>query len=296
MDLEVLYEELRGMEVTNPACMDKIMSYKEDIELEADDYMHVLVESLSHAMITWEQPWYQEQDKLSLQPLIENRDGLPKFREDPITKDEGEHILNNWRKLVKKYNIPDKLQCFARWRNIGYNKRSSAQENVRRFIHSYLARGLNRTIPQVYRHIVNTYRRTKKGRYTPDEEKLMEICFYHYPPRAVRIASFVLDRGDKGITKRFLVSRNGKPEFNRIKWTLPLATKLVNLLVKYTGEESYDGLKNKPIHISIWRDVENHFDTLACYLRHFWYTSLHCQLFIKYDVTLRRVRRRVFKM
>ncbi|XP_028170006.1 uncharacterized protein LOC135073438 isoform X2 [Ostrinia nubilalis] len=97
MDLEVLYEELRGMEVTNPACMDKIMSYKEDIELEADDYMHVLVESLSHAMITWEQPWYQEQDKLSLQPLIENRDGLPKFREDPITKDEGEHILNNWQ-------------------------------------------------------------------------------------------------------------------------------------------------------------------------------------------------------
>lgn len=62
-----------------------------------------------------------------------------------------------------------------------------------------------------------------------------------------------------------------------------------------TGED-LKGLKNRPIGIDVWRQIEGDFETQAEYLRHFWFTKLHCQMFCTCDVTLRRIRRKVFKM
>ncbi|KAL0850943.1 hypothetical protein ABMA28_006848 [Loxostege sticticalis] len=294
MDLQELYDELREMDITDPLCMDKVFAYYDEINREVDEYMQVLVQKLSHAIITWDQPWYQLTSQIT-RNKIENREGMPKFLLDPLTKDECELIKKNWRKLVKKFHIPDKLTCFAQWKNKTQCRRVSVEENVRRFINSYLARGLKRTIPQVHQYVVNQIAYPPKGRYTEDEEKVMEICFYHNPHKAVQISARVLNRGPRGILQKFYETINGKPENSRIKWNISLATQFIKLLMEYTGE-SLEGLLNKHFPISVWREVASHFGTQAHYLRHFWYTSLHCQLFVKYDVTLRRVRRRVFKI
>lgn len=87
----------------------------------------------------------------------------------------------------------------------------------------------------------------------------------------------------------------GKPQKKRIRWNLNLATKFVKQLMECTGE-SLIGLKNKHIGIDVWRNLESEFDTQAEYLRQFWYNTLHCQIFCEYDITMKRVRRRVFKM
>lgn len=62
--------------------------------------LQVLVDKLSDAMITWDQPWYQVTSKLTGNK-IENQEGMPKFLLDPLTTDECEHVKKNWDKLVK---------------------------------------------------------------------------------------------------------------------------------------------------------------------------------------------------
>lgn len=99
---------------------------------------------------------------------------------------------------------------FARWRNTNLCRRSSEEDNVRRFVYSYLARGLKRTIPQVYLHVVYQFAHPPKGRYSEDEKKVIEICFYHNPRKAVRLCGKVLNRGPRGILEKFNKNVNGK--------------------------------------------------------------------------------------
>lgn len=73
------------------------------------------------------------------------------------------------------------------------------QENVRQYIAAYLAKGLQRTVRQVYKHVVNHYSITRRGPYSSDEEKIVDICFHHNPRKAPVILSEVLSREPRAI-------------------------------------------------------------------------------------------------
>lgn len=104
---------------------------------------------------------------------------------------------------VQLYEVPDKLICLARWRNKDKSRLpNTPEEQARRFVVAFLARGLKRTIYQVFRHIVTHYGGAVKGPYSSDEEKIMKVCFKHHPNHAVTLLSMVLSREPRGIYKR----------------------------------------------------------------------------------------------
>ncbi|CAG9796415.1 unnamed protein product [Diatraea saccharalis] len=169
----------------------------------------MLVKKLENAVITWEQPWYQLSTCLT-RPFKEPADAHEEqYEMGTMTKDEIDHIAKNWRKFIKKFDVPDKLICLARWRNKELNQRLP-EEKARVFVIAYLARGLKRTMSQIYKHIVSYYGGCNKGQYSKDEEKVMGICFHHCPKKAVTILSTVLAREPRGIYKRLYFTTNGK--------------------------------------------------------------------------------------
>lgn len=81
-----------------------------------------------------------------------------------------------------------------------------------------------------------------------------------------------------------------------MKWTLPLATKLLKLLMQYTGETAVENLKQKRFEKTVWLQIEHEMDHFYMYLRKFWHNVLHVQLFVKGDVKINRLRRKVFRV
>ncbi|KAM3967877.1 uncharacterized protein ACR2FA_011423 [Aphomia sociella] len=293
MKLEELYEEIKEMDPSEPACMDKIKMYYDELEIEDEQYMELLVDKLENHIITWPQPWYQVTKCLS-RP-IKDPDELHEetYRTDTITKLETELILKNWRKFRKRYDVPDKLICLARWKN-KLKTRFLREQHVRHFVISYLARGLERSLYQVLRHITTYFGSPVKGDYSSHEEKLMEICFQHEPRKAAVILSKVLGREPRGIYKRLGYTIEGKPPKKKLKWTLPLATKFLKLLIEYS-DCSLEELKYKRFNKSVWLKLEEDIDHQYVYLQRFWYSTLHVQLFVKEYVTMKRLRKKIFK-
>ncbi|XP_031769159.2 uncharacterized protein LOC113518517 [Galleria mellonella] len=293
MTLEELYEELKDMDISEPSCMDKIKLYFEELEEEDDEFMELLLSKLDNEVITWEQPWYQQTKCLS-RPLKEPEEQHDEtYNTDSMSKEEIDLIHKNWRKFKKKYDIPNKIICLARWKNKG-KSRHSRELHVKHFVVAYLARGLKRNLYQVLRHIMTYYGSPVKGDYSAFEEKLMDICFQYEPKHAVVILSKVLGREPRGIYKRLGYTVDVKPQRKKLKWTLPLATKFLNLLLEYSNC-SLEELKHKKIEKSIWLKLEKDIDQQYIYLQSFWHDTLKVQLFVKEYITLRSLRKKIFK-
>lgn len=64
--------------------------------------------------------------------------------------------------------------------------------------------------------------------------------------------------------------------------------------MKYSNE-TFENLKNKRFEKTVWLKLEEEFDQNYAYLQLFWYRSLHVQLFVKYDVKIRKLRKNLFK-
>ncbi|KAG6450460.1 uncharacterized protein LOC115443759 isoform X2 [Manduca sexta] len=234
MDLKKLADEID--DITDPTAIEKVLFHIYQIQEEDDEFMELLIETCKEEIVLWEQPWYQLSSCLTrkLQETNENAD--EQYRTDAISKKEDEKIKKNWRKFIKKYNLPDKFVSFARWRNKhGCRNPNAQQEKVRRYVAAYLARGLQRTIYQVYKYVMTHTGENVKKQYTPEEEKIMKVCFYHKPEKAVTYLSAILCREPRGIYKRLAYINNGKPPRKRMNWTLNLATKFLTSLMKHTG-------------------------------------------------------------
>lgn len=113
-------------------------------------------------------------------------------------------------KFIQKFRLPDKPICIARWRNKEGKHPTVPQERARHFVISYLAKGLERNLYQVYRHFLTEYGGPVKGPYSEQEEKIMEICFHHCPKKAVVYLSAILSREPRNIYNRLRYMRNGK--------------------------------------------------------------------------------------
>ncbi|XP_061385853.1 uncharacterized protein LOC116779162 [Danaus plexippus] len=291
MDLE---EEFKDVNVEDPTSMDKVLILLESIQAEDDEFMEILLSKQNDMIITWEQPWYQKGSCLT-RPLKITDDSLPKFRTDSICKDESDEIHQNWRRFRKLFNVPNKPVCIARWRNKTKCKRpNTPAEYVRRFVIAFLAQGLERNLYQVYKHVVVRYGNKVKGNYSKHEEKVMNICLFHNPKSTVPYLSAVFGREPRGIYKRMLQLYQGKPPKKKLKWTLSLASKFVNLLLEYTGEP-LENLKYKSIEKSVWLKLEQDMGQLYIYLQYFWAVTLHSQIFVKFDVELQTLRRHLYK-
>lgn len=92
-----------------------------------------------------------------------------------------------------------------------------------------------------------------------------------------------------------LSSLTGKPPKKRLKWTLSLASKLVNKMLEYT-QMKLEELKNKQLETQIWHKLEKDMDQDKDHLQRFWYCCLHVQLFVRCDVKLIKLKKKVFKM
>lgn len=79
-----------------------------------------------------------------------------------------------------------------------------------------------------------------------------------------------------------------------MKWTLPLATKLVTLLMRYT-DLPLEQLKHKTFDKQVWLQLGQDFNQHYIYLQLFWYGSLHAQMFVKHSIKMSTLRRKVFK-
>ncbi|XP_072942017.1 uncharacterized protein [Epargyreus clarus] len=250
---------------------------------------------LQNIEITWELPWYQQSKCLTRPVVVNHGDMKENFRTDKITKEESDRIHKNWRKFRKLFNIPNNPECFARWKNTNKCKSPhTPEERVRRIVTIYLAKGLERTLYQVYRHILIRYGNPVKKKYSLEEEKLMEVCFYHNARNAVPILSTVLGREPRGIYKKLEEWLNGKPESKKLKWILPLATKFVKLLMKYT-DLPLDELKYKRFDKKVWIKLEQDMEQQYIYLQKFWYDKLHVQIFVKRDIKINKLRRKIAK-
>ncbi|RVE51100.1 hypothetical protein evm_004243 [Chilo suppressalis] len=289
-----LFDEVRDMEISDMSAFAHVLSYFEEINEETECFMQMLGNKFDNATITWEQPLYQQSNRLTR--TLKDPDNFDKltYKTGPMTKDEVELIEENWHKFMERFNIPDKLICLARWKNKELNQ-YLPQEKARIYTIAYLARGLERTLHQVYQHIVTYYGGCNRGQYTEDEKKVIDICFHHCPKNAAVILSAVLARQPRGIYKRIHFATNGKPPKHKIRWNLELVSKFVKLLMKYTGEP-LEGLKNKKIDKSVWLKLQNDFDKQYEYLQYIWNVILHCQLFVKCTFTLRQLKRKVFKV
>lgn len=282
-------------DLDEPACMDKILMYLEEIKDEDFMFMELLLARLRGEEITWERPWYQQTNSVS-RPLKENNEAQAEsYKTDTICKDENDQILRNWYEFIEIYDIPDKIICLARWRNKDKSRLpKTPEECARRFVISYLARGLQRTPFQVFRHIQTYFGGPVKGPYSPDEEKIMQVCFTHHPNNSVTLLSMVLAREPRGIYKRLKQMYDGKPIKKKIKWTLPLATTFVKRLMKFEGLP-LEELRNKKIEKETWLKMGQKFDHNYVYLQRFWCDKLHTQIFIQQRVKLNKLRKQIFK-
>lgn len=196
---------------------------------------------------------------------------------------------------MRKYEVPDQLICLARWKNKSKSRLpNTPEEQAKRFVVAYLSRGLQRTLYQVFRHIMTHYGSPNKGPYTEEEEKIMEVCFENHPNHAVTLLSSVLKREPRGIYKRLQQKLNVKPDYKRIKWNLPLATRFLKLLLKYT-DLPLEELKNRSIEKDVFVKIAQIFGHNYTYLRLFWYQNLHVQIFAEEHIKLNKLRKKVFK-
>ncbi|XP_063616257.1 uncharacterized protein LOC134789616 [Cydia splendana] len=290
--LEKMFEDMT--DITDPASMGRVLEILNQSRIEDDKYIQLLVYTLRGKEITWELPLYQQNFRLSRKPPPEEAELCASGR---FTKAEGELIKKNWDRFVRKFGVPDKPICLARWRNRTQIKISSksAEECVRNYVAAYLAQGLPRSLYQVFRYFQITYSYPVKLRsYTPIEEKIMKICFYHEPKDACVIASEVLGREPRGIIKRFSQYTKGKPEpKQKIKWTLDLAAKLIHYLMEYSGCR-FKKLKNNQFNPEVWRKVEEEMGQISVHLREFWFSKLHVQLFAKCTIKLKSLRKIIY--
>ncbi|XP_045769491.1 uncharacterized protein LOC123870296 [Maniola jurtina] len=300
MELEELLKLFENVEdITDPSLMDNILARLEEIQAEDDEFMQILLKKQHLMVITWHQPWYQKFNSLTRAMKPINHDEKDTFRTDSISSEESKKIHKNWKKFQKIFGVPNKPICLARWRNKEKSRNpNTAEECVRRFVISFLARGLERNLCQVYKYVVTHYGVTIKGNYSKNEENIMEVCAYHCPKNAVPYLAAVLSRECRGIYKRISQMAHGNPykQVSKRKWTLPLATKLLKLLMEYTGETVVDNLKQRRFERSIWLKLEKDMEQYNYYLQRFWHDQLHIQLFVKADVKTRRLKRKIFKV
>lgn len=85
-----------------------------------------------------------------------------------------------------------------------------------------------------------------------------------------------------------------KPDYKRIKWNLPLATRFLKLLLKYT-DLPLEELKNRSIEKDVFVKIAEIFGHNYTYLRLFWYQNLHVQIFADEHIKLNKLRKKVFK-
>ncbi|XP_050681809.1 uncharacterized protein LOC126977161 isoform X2 [Leptidea sinapis] len=244
-------------------------------------------------IVTWEQPWYQRTGHLTKKlPPLENKEN---FRTGKFSKEECDTVEQNWNKFIELFEIPNTPICLARWRN--RKKRSNVpEEYVRRYVMEFLAQGLERNIYQVYHYFVSNYGNLHKNSYYSKlEEKVIETCLYHDPPNAVLYSSMVLSREKRGIQKK--ISKNGayQEKQKATKWTLSLASKVLRSLMKHSGY-SIEHLKDKTFPIEVWKKVSDDTDLKVPSLQSFWYYKLHVQLFLKQDIKIKKLRRKVLKL
>ncbi|KAI5644972.1 hypothetical protein NE865_02946 [Phthorimaea operculella] len=282
-------------DITDPACMERIVIYHEQLQMEDEDFMAEITEKLRRETITWYQPWYQKTSSLTRRLEMQEDSGTETFLTDFFTKEECKVIAKNWKKFRKTFDVPDKPQCFARWKNRKNSRNPNSDvERARHYVTAFLARGLYRNLYQVYHQFVTMYAAPNKGPYSKIEEKIMEICFYHKSSKAVPILSIILGRQKRGISQRFNLLSIGKPEKKKVRWKLPLATQFVQSLMKHS-KLSFEQLKDAHFDTSVWRKVQEDVDQDYHYLQKFWYTYLHVQLFVKQDVKLQSTRKKLLK-
>uniref|UniRef100_A0A1E1VYK5 Uncharacterized protein n=1 Tax=Pectinophora gossypiella TaxID=13191 RepID=A0A1E1VYK5_PECGO len=284
-------------DVTDPTCMEMLMIYLEQLEQDDENFMELLLEKVGEIPITWYQPWYQESICLT-RPLNHNQESKSeKFRTDSFTKMEKEHIEKKWKSLRKKFNLPDTPICLARWRNRNKCRNPvTPEEQVRHFVIAYLARGLERNLYQVYQFYLSHYGAPVRGPFSVNEEKIIEVVFQHKPSKAVCYLSRILGREPRGIHRRLQILNKGVKENKdrTSKWNLSLATQLVKSLMCHS-EKSLEDLKYERFDKSIWLKVQDDLGRTYTSLQRFWYTFLHVQLFVKYDIKLKQVRKVVLK-
>ncbi|KAJ2948089.1 hypothetical protein O0L34_g9886 [Tuta absoluta] len=282
-------------DVTDPACMERIEIYQEQLQMEDEDFMAEITEKVKNETITWYQPWYQKTGGLTRRLDIDEDNGTETYLTDSFTKEECKVIARNWKKFRKTFNVPDKPQCFARWKNKKKSRNPNSDvERARHYVTAFLAQGLYRNLYQVYKQFVTQYAAPNKGPYSKTEEKIMEICFYHKSSKAVPILSTILGRQPRGINQRFTLISKGKPEKKKVRWKLPLATQFIQSLMKHS-ELSFEQLKDAHFDTSVWRRVQDDIDQDYRYLQKFWYTYLHVQLFVQQDVKLQYTRKKLLK-
>ncbi|GBP88040.1 hypothetical protein EVAR_61875_1 [Eumeta japonica] len=293
-------------DVSESSAMDKLFAYMELINEEDNEFMEEriiifysdrlnLVGKLHLMVIVWGQPWYQMTNCLT-RCLKTEANEEESYRVDQITYDESNLIYKNWLSFVQEYDCPNKPECFARWRNReNTKKKSSPLEQVRRFVTAYLAQGLKRTLPQVYKHFVSKYGYTERGPLSPTEEKVVNICLTHNPKNAVMILSTILRRESRMIYNKQKMLYESKPEkMKRLRWTLERASKFIHSLMHH-NDCSLKALRNKEFSREIWLKVEKDMDHPIKSLTHFWYKRLHIQLFVKEDVKLRSLGNKIFE-
>lgn len=114
--------------------------------------------------------------------------------------------------------MPDKFRIFMSWKNHNHRRaNTSPEEKCRRFIAAYLARGLERTIHQVFRYIrFSNLRELETRAYSKNEKKIMEVCFMHKFKEAPSILAVVLGRHSRGIYKRRMARNTGKDIYSSI--------------------------------------------------------------------------------
>lgn len=107
---------------------------------------------------------------------------------------------------------------FARWRQKDHSSMqpNSPTQLARLFVTSYLAQGLERTLNQVYKHVICRYACPVKGHYHPDEERIMEIVFQNQVKNPTVYLSLLLGREPRGIYKKQHIS-NGCEFFTFMK-------------------------------------------------------------------------------
>ncbi|XP_047528147.1 uncharacterized protein LOC125064886 [Vanessa atalanta] len=293
-DLLARFENVEDL--SDPTLIDDLQMVLEQIQAEDEEFMQILLDKIESMVITWEQPWYQEPNCLTRPLKVKDDDVSQDYRTDTICSEERELISKNWKDFRKTYGVPNKPACLARWRNKDKSRHpNTPEELVRRFVMAYLARGLNRTIYQVYKFFITHYGNRFKGRYSVYEEKIMLVCMYHNPKNVVPYLSAVLGREPRGIYKKLLQLSNGKKtERNNFKWTLPLCTKFLKLMMKYTGEP-LENLQNKRFGTSIWVQLEEAMGKEHICLQMFWYNSLHVQLFVRCDIKINKLRKKILK-
>lgn len=311
MDLHSIFNDCGDL--SDPCCMAKVISYMEECQEEDEMFFEELKLKLENCSIYWPQPWYQQStfltrklkttangdanaDKIAEDENTE-KGGANPHRKDKITKDESNLIDKNWKKLVAKYGIPDKPICFVRYkqREKSCKNCKSPCQRAKHFVTSFLAQGLQRTLPQVYNHFAVKHGCTSQGPYSEIEEKIMEAAFRIMPSKATALLTVVLGRHERGINKRYRIANGYEPVKSKIKWTLPLATKMLNYLMNLTNRP-LKKLRNYDIEKTVWEEVGKKMDLPYYSLRLYWLRSLHVQLFVKEEVKLSSIRRRIFKM